>query len=81
MCSAMLIYGANVTKINQPRTNAADADERRKYKLSRIILETLNARTDAGLTNLKHANHKIEWAAVVVQLSSPCLRAASIPPI
>ena len=72
----MLIYGANITKINQPRTNAADANEKRKYKLSRITLETLGARTDVGLTNLKQANHKIEWAAVVVRLSSPCLRAA-----
>ena len=62
----MLIYGANITKINQPRTNAADANEKRKYKLSRITLETLGARTDVGLTNLKQANHKIEWAAVVV---------------
>jgi hypothetical protein len=25
----MLIYGANITKITQPRTNAADANERR----------------------------------------------------
>jgi hypothetical protein len=63
VCSAMLIYGANVTKINQPRTNTADANERRKYKLSRIILETLDARTDAGLTNLKQSNHKIDETA------------------
>ena len=72
----MLIYGAKITKVNQPRTNAADANERRKYKLSRITLETLDARTDPGLTNLKQPNHKIEWAAVVVRPSSPCLMAA-----
>ena len=48
----MLIHGASVTKISQPRTIVPDASEKRKYRLSGI-LETLDGRTDAGLTKQK----------------------------
>jgi len=52
VCAALLIHGASVTKISQPRTIVPDASEKRKYRLSGI-LETLDGRTDAGLTKQK----------------------------